>query len=197
MRNSLMCMYPAARGIKRKRERERKREKGLDMPGVCEGTIFPSFVLTFLFHVSLGLSAGKARSRAAGSHSFHPCLRVLQSHSDAHAPVWLVLRPLACPINPSAFQRPVLPVPFDNQCLGPFHNSWIPLCSTWPAVPSSDFFRYFSLGDKLGQGASAKVFKGVIKKTKKGSPPMVCAIKRVRKFQLKDRKKQALLREVR
>jgi len=63
-------------------------------------------------------------------------------------------------------------------------------------VSSSDFFRYFSLGDKLGQGASAKVFKGVIKKTKKGSPPMVCAIKRVRKFQLKDRKKQALLREV-
>lgn len=41
------------------------------------------------------------------------------------------------------------------------------------------------------------MFKGVIKKTKKGSGPMVCAIKRVRKFQLKDRKKQALLREVR
>lgn len=60
----------------------------------------------------------------------------------------------------------------------------------------SDFYRYFSLGDKLGQGASAKVFKGTIKKKGKGGGAMVCAIKRVRKFQLKERKKKALFREV-
>lgn len=62
---------------------------------------------------------------------------------------------------------------------------------------SSDFYRYFSLGDQLGQGASGKVFKGTIKKKGKGGGKMLCAIKRVRKFQLKERKKQALFREVR
>eukprot|EP00903_Cladosiphon_okamuranus_P012203 g11446.t1 len=61
---------------------------------------------------------------------------------------------------------------------------------------AKNFYRYFSLGNKLGQGASAKVFKGVIKKKGKGGGGMVCAIKRVRKFQLKERKKKALFREV-
>lgn len=42
------------------------------------------------------------------------------------------------------------------------------------------------------------MFKGTIKKKAKGKGggTMVCAIKRVRKFQLKDRKKKALFREV-
>ncbi|CAM9927823.1 unnamed protein product [Pylaiella littoralis] len=62
---------------------------------------------------------------------------------------------------------------------------------------AKNFYRYFSLGGKLGQGASAKVFRGTIKKTgKKGGQPSVCAIKRIRKFQLKEKKKQAMLREV-
>lgn len=41
------------------------------------------------------------------------------------------------------------------------------------------------------------MFKGTIKKKGKGGGSMVCAIKRVRKFQLKERKKKALFREVR
>lgn len=40
------------------------------------------------------------------------------------------------------------------------------------------------------------MFKGTIKKKGKGGGSMVCAIKRVRKFQLKERKKKALFREV-
>ncbi|CAN0072870.1 unnamed protein product, partial [Hapterophycus canaliculatus] len=59
-----------------------------------------------------------------------------------------------------------------------------------------DFYRYFSLGDQLGHGASPNLFKGTIKKSPKGRGAMVCAIKRVRKFQLKERKKKALLCEV-
>ncbi|CBN74237.1 Myosin light chain kinase (MLCK) [Ectocarpus siliculosus] len=61
---------------------------------------------------------------------------------------------------------------------------------------AKNFYRYFSLGDQLGQGASGKVFKGTIKKKGKGGGKMLCAIKRVRKFHLKERKKQALFREV-
>eukprot|EP00903_Cladosiphon_okamuranus_P019868 g18261.t1 len=61
---------------------------------------------------------------------------------------------------------------------------------------ATNFYRYFRLGGKLGQGASAKVFMGTIKKKGVGGGSMVCAIRRVRKVLLKKKKRQALFRMV-
>eukprot|EP00904_Undaria_pinnatifida_P013488 jgi/Undpi1/926/HiC_scaffold_10.g04390.m1 len=61
---------------------------------------------------------------------------------------------------------------------------------------AKDFFRFFSLGEKLGQGATGKVFKATLKCPPEGQEPTTYAVKRVRRWGLREKAKKALRQEV-
>ena len=84
-------------------------------------------------------------------------------------------------------------------CVLTFLSPHLPPPPPSPPVDVSrctDFFRFFSLGEKLGQGATGKVFKATLKCPPEGQEPTTYAVKRVRRWGLREKAKKALRQEV-